>query len=291
VRAGDALFVIDARPYDAALRQAEAQLLRDRALERKAEEDVKRYADLVKQDFVTKEQYDLVVANVEALRATVVADQAAVDNARLQVGYCTITSPVAARTGNLRVKAGNLVKANDDNPLVTLNQTRPIDVAFSVPARLLPAIKQRGEGRILVTAAIPESSAAPSRGTLSFIDNTVDTATGTILLKATFPNQDETLWPGEFVAVVVTLGEEPDRVVAPSPAVQNGQQGTYVFVVQDDATVEMRPVEVVRMDEVDAVIAKGLAAGETVVTDGQLRLVPKSRVAVKEGPNPKVKPS
>jgi multidrug efflux system membrane fusion protein len=291
VRAGDILFFIDPRQYEAALRQAEAQLARDQVLLRKAEEDVKRYADLVKKDFVTKEQYDLMVANAESLQATVAADQANADNARLQVAYCTIKAPVSGRTGNLMVKIGNLVKANDDNPLVTLNETRPIYVSFSVPAQLLPAITERGGDTIAVTATPPEGSGAPSEGTLSFVDNAVDPSTSTILLKATFPNEDERLWPGQFVDVVVTLGEEPNRVVAPSQAVQTGQQGQYVYVVKDDGTAEMRPVKVARMDEIEAVIAGGLAPGETVVTDGQLRLVPGSRVSVKEAPKPEGKPS
>ena len=291
VRAGDVLFVIDARPYEAALRMAEAQLARDHALLRKADADVERYADLVKKDFVTKEQYDLAMASAESLRAGVAADQANVDNARLQVAYCTITAPVSGRTGNLNVKPGNLVKANDDTPLVVVNQTRPIYVAFSVPAQLLPAIRQRGGERIPVRASAPGSSDGASIGTLSFMDNSVDMSTSTILLKGTFPNDDEKLWPGEFVDVVVTLGEEPDRIVAPATAVQSGQQGQYVFVVKADATVELRPVKVARMDEIEAVIADGLGADETVVTDGQIRLVNGLRVTVKEGTNAGGKPS
>lgn len=291
VRAGDTLFSIDSRPYEAALRQAEAQLAKDRPLLRKAEEDITRYADLVKKDFVTKEQYDLIVANAESLRAAVAADEANVDNARLQLSYCTIKAPVSGRMGNLMVKAGNLVKANDDRPMVTLNQTRPIYAAFSVPAQLLPAVSARARGTIRVTAAQPGTSSRPAEGTLSFIDNMVDAATSTILLKATFPNDDEVLWPGEFVDVVVTLDEEPNRVVAPSQAVQTGQQGQYVFVVTKDRTVEMRPVKIVRMDEAEAVIADGLEAGETVVTDGQLRLVPGSRVEIKDGQTLGVKAS
>ncbi len=291
VRAGDVLFVIDARPFDAARRMAEAQLARDQALLRKADADVERYADLVKKDFVTKEQYDFAVASADSLRAVVASDQANVDNARLQVAYCTITAPVSGRTGNLNVKPGNLVKANDDTPLVVVNQTRPIYVAFSVPAQFVPAIRQRRGERIPVRAIAPGGSDDASNGTLSFMDNTVDMSTSTILLKGTFPNDDERLWPGEFVDVVVTLGEEPDRIVAPATAVQSGQQGQYVFVVKGDATVELRPVKVARMDEVDAVIAEGLDAGETVVTDGQIRLVQGSRVAVKEGPSAGGKPS
>ncbi len=283
VGAGEVLFVIDARPYEAQLRMAEAQLAKDQALLHKAEQDVTRYEDLVKKDFVTQEQYDLTVANAASLKASVAADQANVDDARLQVSYCNITAPVSGRTGNLNVKPGNLVKANDDTPLVVINQTRPIYVSFAVPAQLLPALRQKRGERIPVQAKTPGGADGVSEGVLSFVDNAVDTATGTILLKATFPNQDERLWPGEFVDVVVTLGEEPNRIVAPSSAVQSGQQGQYVYVVKADGTAEMRPVKVARMDETDAVIADGLSAGETVVTDGQIRLVQGSRVVIKGG--------
>ncbi len=283
VSTGEVLFVIDARPYEAQLRMAEAQLAKDQALLHKAEQDVTRYEDLVKKDFVTKEQYDLTVANAASYRASVAADQASVDDARLQVSYCTIKSPVAGRTGNLNVKPGNLVKANDDTPLVVINQTRPIYVSFAVPAQLLPALRQRRGERISVQAKTPGGADGVSEGILSFVDNAVDSATGTILLKATCPNEDERLWPGEFVDVVVTLGEEPNRVVAPAPAIQSGQQGQYVYVVKSDGTAEMRPVKVVRMDETEAVIADGLSAGETVVTDGQIRLVQGSRVTIKGG--------
>ena len=285
VGAGATLFTIDPRQYQAALRQAEAQLVKDEALLQKAESDVQRYSQLVKQDFVTKQDFDQTVANAGAMRATVAYDQATIDNAKLQVAYCTITSPIEGRTGNLNVKAGNLIKA-DDLALVTINQIRPIFASFSVPAQYLPAVLKKTADPIRVSASIPNSSAAASEGTLSFVDNAVDTATGTVLLKATFANQDETLWPGQFVDLSVILGEEPNRVVAPAPAVQTGQQGQYVFVVKGDSTVELRPVKVDRMDETSAVIAQGLSAGETVVTDGQLRLVPGASIVAKEGGAP-----
>ena len=281
VSPGATLFTIDPRQYQAALRQAEAALIKDQALLKKAESDVARYGQLVKQDFVTKQDYDQTVANAEALRATVASDQATIDNAKLQVAYCTITSPIEGRTGNLNVKAGNLIKA-DDLALVTINQIRPIFASFSVPAQYLPAVLKKTDDPIKVLATIPNGSVPASTGTLSFVDNAVDTATSTVLLKATFANQDETLWPGQFVDVTVVLGEEPNRIVVPSPAVQTGQQGQYVFVVGSDETVELRPVKVDRMDETDAVIAKGLSAGETVVTDGQLRLVPGAKIVAKD---------
>jgi multidrug efflux system membrane fusion protein len=283
VRAGQTLFTIDPRQYDAALRQAEAQLAKDQALVKKANADVQRYAQLVKQDFVTKQDNDQAIATAEALRATVASDQASVDNARLQLAYCTITSPLEGRTGNLVVKVGNLVKADDTTALVTINQMKPIFVSFSVPAQLLPQLTRHNSHRIGVSATIPQNSGPAEQGILSFVDNAVDTATSMILLKATFANQDERLWPGQFVDVVVTLGEEPNRIVAPASAVQTGQQGQYVFVVKEDQTVELRAVQVERMNEVEAVIDKGLTAGETVVTDGQLRLVPGARVEIKPG--------
>jgi multidrug efflux system membrane fusion protein len=278
VPAGATLFTIDPRPYEAALRQAEAQLTRNRALLKKAEADLARYATLVERDYVTREEYDQINANADALRAGVAADQANVDTARLQLGYCTVAAPVAGRTGNLKVKVGNLVRANDDQPLVTINQIRPIQVAFSVPPRFLAAISARGRERIGLAAAVPGAAGPAAEGELSFVDNTVDEATATVLLKGTFANRDELLWPGQFVDVVMTLGEEPDRVVVPAAAVQTGQQGTYVFVVTAEGTAELRPVKVNRADEREAVIDDGVHAGETVVTDGQLRLVPGSRV-------------
>jgi multidrug efflux system membrane fusion protein len=280
---GATLFTIDPRQYEAALRLVEAQLAKDAALLAKAEADIKRYEGLVKQDFVTRELYDQIVANAAALRAGVAADQATVDNAKLQLAYCTITAPVEGRTGNLNVKVGNLVKADDATPLVTINQIRPIFAAFSVPAQLLPQVTKHDGNRITVTATLPQNTGAPEEGALTFVDNAVDTATSTILLKATFANRDDRLWPGQFVDIVVTLGEEPNRIVAPAPAVQTSQQGQYVFVVKDDQTVELRPVKVDRMDEAEAVIDKGVSAGETVVTDGQIRLVPGARVEIKSG--------
>jgi multidrug efflux system membrane fusion protein len=280
VRAGDRLFAIDPRPFRAALAQAEAQLARNQALLAKAEADITRYAGLVKQDYVTKEQYDQITADAAALRAAVAADQASIETVRLELDYCTISSPVTGRTGTINVDAGNLVKANDDLPMVTINQTRPIEASFPVPAQFLPLVLAHRADRITVVATVPGDPTA-AEGTLSFIDNAVDTATGTVLLKATFRNEDERLWPGEFVDLTVILGEEAGRVVCPAAAVQTGQQGQYVFTVREDRTVELRPVRVNRMDEREAVIDDGLQAGETVVTDGQLRLAPGAAIEVK----------
>jgi multidrug efflux system membrane fusion protein len=286
VHRGDVLFVIDSRPYESALAQAEAVLARDQALLAKAETDITRYADLVKQDYVTKEQFDQINANAAALKAAMAADQAAVVTARLNVAYCSITAPVTGRTGNLNVKTGNLIKANDDSPMVTINQVSPIYVTFSVPAQQLPAVLAHRNAGIIVLATLPGDSSEPATGALTFIDNTVDPTTSTILLKATFANSEERLWPGQFADVTAILGEEPDRVVCPASAVQTGQKGQYVFVIKDDNTVELRQVKVNRMDEHDAVIDSGLKAGETVVTDGQLRLVPGSTVEIKDAAPP-----
>jgi multidrug efflux system membrane fusion protein len=291
VRRGDVLFVIDSRPYEAALAQAEAVLARDQALLAKAETDITRYEGLVKQEYVTKEQYDQIIADAAALRAAVAADQAAVETAKLNVDYCSITAPVTGRTGNLNVKMGNLIKANDDNAMVIINQTSPIYGTFSIPAQQLPAVLSHRSAGISVLATLPGDAAEPATGTLTFVDNAVDTTTSTILLKATFSNRDERLWPGQFVDVTAILGEEPERVVCPASAVQAGQQGQHVFVVTSDNSVELRPVQVNRMDESVAVIDEGLSAGEIVVTDGQLRLVPGSVVEIKKAPETDGAPS
>lgn len=277
VAAGATLFTIDPRPYQAALAQAEAGLARNQALLVKAEADIARYAGLVKQDYVTKEQYDQITANAAALRASLASDRAAVETARLNVAYCTIAAPLSGRTGALAVKVGNLIKANDQT-LVTINQTRPIYVTFTVAGEALPELRARAAG-VKVKAMLPQDGASFD-GTLTFLDNAIDARTGTLLLKATFANPDEGLWPGQFVEVDVVLGEEADRVVVPASAVQAGQQGTFVYVVTDAGAAEMRPVKVARLDDREAVIAEGLTGGETVVTDGQLRLVPGARVQV-----------
>ncbi len=282
VREGQLLFTIDPRPARAALTQAEAQLVRDRAQLKQAQADVARYAKLVAQDFVTRQQYDQAETMASTARALVAADEAAAENARLELAYATITSPVSGRTGNLQVKQGNLVQANGA-VLVTVNQTRPIYVSFAVPVQYLPAIRAHPLKDLRAQAVPTQTGMKPAEGVLSFVDNAVDPATSTILLKATFPNEDEALWPGQFVDVTLTLGEESDRVVVPSGAVQNGQDGTYVYVVGPEQKVDLRAVKVARQDAAEAVIAEGLRGDETVVTDGQLRLVPGARVQPKPG--------
>lgn len=284
VRKGDLLFQIDARPYEAALAQARAQLERDRALARNAEEDVKRYTALVQKDYVTREQYDAARANAAAAVASARADEANVQNAQLQLSYCTVTAPVTSRTGSVLVHPGNMVSGNDATPLVVLNQIQPVYVTFSVPESSLEQIRERlRPGEKLKAVASPSGN--PSRtqsGELSFVDNAVDASTGTILLKATFPNGDEELWPGEYVDVVLTLATESQAITVPTQALQTGQAGQYVWVVRKDLTVESRPVTVSRTQGPLAVVARGLEPGEQVVTDGQLRLAPGARVEIRK---------
>jgi len=282
VRKGDILFTIDPRPYEAALKQAEANLAKDSAQLENAREEVRRYAELVKKGYVAQEQFDQIRTNFAAFEATVNADRAVVENARLQVKYCYIYSPVTGRTGSLLSQQGNLIKANADNPIVVINQVQPIYVTFSVPEQYLGEIKKyMAMEKVKVDAVIGTDEAHPVEGILTFVDNAVDVTTGTIKLKATFANAEKRLWPGQFVNVVMTLTTQPNAIVIPAPAVQTGQSGQYVFVIKDDLTVESRPVDVGRALDGESVIEKGLRAGEKVVTDGQLRLVPGVRVEIK----------
>jgi len=281
VNKGAQLFLIDPRPFEAALRQAKSALARDRAQATNAAVDAERYAGLAGKGFVSKQEFDSVRTNAEALQSVVKADEAAVENAALQLEYTTIISPIDGRTGSIQIKKGNVVKAND-LPLVTINQLVPINVTFAVPEQDLAAIKQyRASGELHVDVNIPQSGTKPVHGTLTFIDNAVNTTTGTILLKATYPNQDHALWPGQFVDVVLTLTTEKDRVLVPTEAVQTGQQGQYVYVVKDDMAAELRTVKPGRVFEKWTLVDSGVAAGEMVVTDGQLRLVPGAKVEIK----------
>jgi len=283
VREGDLLFRIDPRPFEATLAQARANLARDRAQAKNAASEVERYESLVQKDYVTREQYDQVKANAEASASTVQASEAAVENARLQVAYCTITAPISGRTGGLLLHPGNVVKANDDKPMVVINQVQPVYVTFASPEGFLADLQGRaGRAPLPVSAAPPNDPTHPRVGELSFVDNAVDAATGTITAKATFANKDGSLWPGQYVNVTVVLKNEPDAVVVPTPAVQTGQSGSYVYVIKADSTVESRPVSVERTQGTLSVVSKGLAPGEQVVTDGQLRLSPGARVEVKK---------
>jgi membrane fusion protein, multidrug efflux system len=282
VEKGRVLFTLDRRPLEAALAQAEANLQRDLAQAANARAQSDRYRDLAQRGIATREQLDQLLTNATALEATVAADRSAVENAKVQLTYATIVAPIAGRTGKLMVHPGNLVRANDTAPLVVINQTAPIYVSFGVPEAQLPTFKRAMAARPLSVDARPPDDPAPaSRGRVSFIDNAIDQTTGTIEMRATFPNPDRRLWPGQFVNVTVTLGSDENATTVPAAAVQNGQQGAFVFVVKPDSTVDLRPIEVARSAGPQTVVRNGLTPGETVVTDGQLRLVPGSRVGVK----------
>jgi len=281
VKKGDFLFTIDPRPYEAALKQAEANLERDLAHAKHAREDARRYESLIQKGVVPQQQYDKFRTDADALEATVIADRAAVENAKIQLGYCSIHSPIDGRTGSLIVHQGNHIKAEDIN-LVVINQIIPIDVTFSVPEQFLSEIKKFMASRKLqVEALVPMNEERPERGGITFIDNAVDTNTGTIRLKGTFANHEKKLWPGQFVNVVLTLATEPNAIVVPSQAIQTGQEGQYVFVVKSDLTVESRPVVAGRTVDTETVVQKGLNRDEKVVTDGQLLLYPGARVEIK----------
>jgi len=282
VRRGDLLFSIDERPFAAALQQAEAVLARDLAQLENARQNSRRYAELLDERFVSQQEYDVVRTDAAALEATVAADRAALESARLQLGYCSIRSPLDGRTGSLQAHAGDLVKANADTPLVVIHQLRPIDVAFAVPERELSRIRrQLAAGAVAVQALLPGEEARPESGDLAFVDNAVDSATGTIRLKGRFANDEARLWPGQFVAVALELGSLPEAVTVPQAAVQTGQQGTFVFVLKEDGSVEQRPVTAGVTWQGSTVVA-GVEAGETVVTDGQLRLYPGAKAEVKQ---------
>src|SRR5262245_15247344 len=285
VQKGQLLFSLDRRPLEAALKQAEANLARDIAQASNARSQAQRYEDLANRGIATKEQLETARTSATALDATVGADRATVENARVQLQYATITAPIAGRTGALMVHEGNLVRANDTTPLVVINQIAPINVSFAIPESRLPEFKTYlAQGSLQLEARPPTDAVAPSRGRVAFVDNQVDPTTGTIRIKGAFANGDRRLWPGQFVNVVVTLTTDPTAIVVPTPAVQAGQQGQYVFVIKPDQTTELRNVTIARTDGTETVIKEGLKAGETVVTDGHIRLVPGSRVSVKEGP-------
>ncbi len=282
VSKGDLLFTLDKRPFEADVKRQEANLEHDIAQAKLAHLDADRYAGLYKEGVVSKQQYDQAEANGEALDAAVQADRAAVENAKVQLVYCSIYSPINGRTGTLMIHQGNMIKANDTPFLININQVEPIYVTFTVPEQYLADIKRfASAGKLPVQAAI-QGDSRPALGKLSFIDNTVDQATGTIKLKGEFANTDRRLWPGQFVNATLVLHTQPNAIVVPSQAVQNGQQGRFVFVIKTDNTVEMRPVVVNRTSGGQSIIDSGLKPGEQVVTDGQLRLVPGSRIEIKQ---------
>jgi multidrug efflux system membrane fusion protein len=287
VRQGSVLFEIDPRPFAASLKQAQANLLKDKALLDRASQQEKRYKDLLGKNFISPDAYEQVRTNAETAAATVSADEAAIENAKLSLEYCTIRAPVTGYAGRIQIQQGNLVKANDTNSMVTINQVVPIYTSFSVPEQNIADVRRyQADGELRVAASFANSVHPPVAGRLSFIDNAADATTGTIKLKAEFPNTDKALWPGQFVNVVLTLHEQKDAIVTPSAAVQSGPTGQYVFVVKPDSTVELRNIKIARAEGDDTVVASGLQAGDQVVIVGQLRLAPGTKVNVGKAQQP-----
>ena len=307
VNRGDLLFEIDPRPFREALRQAEAAIMKDEAQLRVAEANVARsraqsknakaeaarFEQLSKEGISTRQQEDQIrtaaevaehsvrgdEASIESIHAALESDSAAVEQAKLNLAYCEIRAPISGRAGNLLLHPGNLVKANGDNALVVINQIAPIFVTFGVPERYLSEISRQHAQHKLTVEASPEKNFKEAlRGTLAVIDNTVDANTGTIRLKAVYDNKEGRLWPGQFVNVVLTLSTQKATVI-PSEAIQVGQNGSFLYVVKSDQSVEPRPVVVGQTVAGKVIVEKGLTAGETIVTDGQSRLFPGAKIA------------
>jgi len=274
VKEGQVLLEIDRRPFEAALAEARANLARDQARAVSARADAARYQGLAAKEYVTKQQAEGAEANAGALEATLEADRAAIERAELNLAYCTIRAPLTGRTGRLLVHPGNLVNAGSQE-LVTIEQQQPLFASFTVPERHLTALRAAGAGAVVTVE--PASGGPGAPGAVEFVDNAVDQATGTVLVKARVPNLDERLWPGQAVEVRVRLSERPRALVVPAAAVAQGQQGDYAWVVKDGA-VELRPVTVEEAGEAEVVVRQGLAAGEQVVIEGQVKLLPGTRV-------------
>ena len=285
VHKGEVLFRLDARPFEAALRQAEANLARDVASRDRAHAQERRYKDLLDKNFVSQDGYAQFRTNAQTAAAVLKASQAAVENARINLDYCTIRSPIEGYVGKVLLQAGNLVKANDTNPLVVINQVQPIYTSFAVPEQRLGEIRRHmaANGPLQVTVADPEQRTPLATGQLAYIDNAVDQSTGTIKLRAVFANGDLALWPGQFVNVSLRLYEQKDAIVVPSVAVQTGPQGEYVFLIGPDSTAQVRKVAVARTEGDLTIVASGVKPGERVVTRGQLRLSPGVKVVVRKG--------
>jgi multidrug efflux system membrane fusion protein len=281
VSAGQVLFELDPRPFRAALGAAQGQLAKDRAQAEAAVLDAQRAEKLREQQVIAPADYEQKAAAAGSALGLVETDSAAVANARLNLQYASIRAPIPGRTGKLMVHAGDYVKAASSDPLVTINQMRPIRVAFTVPQSNLPMIQRYSHGDPMVYATPGAGDSVEIAGRFVFVDNAVDPGSGTLLLKGEFPNADTKLWPGAFVQVRLVLATERNAIVVPSPAVANGQQGTYVYVLNPDSTTTSRPITVERGDDVTTVVASGLKPGETVITDGQFRIGPGAKVVVR----------
>jgi multidrug efflux system membrane fusion protein len=282
VKRDDLLVSIDSRPFDAALKAAQGALEKDQAQLKNAQKDASRQTDLLKKGFASQNDYDNSATAAEALKATVDSDKAAVENAALQVSYCSIRSPIDGIIGALYVDQGNLIKEKDA-AIASINQISPVKISFTLPQQYLPSIrKYMADNKLDVIAKVPGvEDQEPVRGSLLFIDNAVDLNTGTIRLWSISPNEKRLLWPGQFVNVVLVLTQEPNVPVVPSQAIQTGQQGQFVYVVKSDNTAELRPITLLRAINNSSVV-DGLTPGETVVTDGQLRLVPGAKIQIKD---------
>ncbi len=285
VKEGQLLFELDPRALQAQVKQLQANLQRDTVIVANNQAKEKRYADLLEKGFISADAYNQIKTDLDAAQANVQADQAGLESARVQLSYTRIVSPITGRAGKIMIQIGNVVKANDTQSLVIINAVVPIYVSFAVPEQYLSDIRAfMAKGSLGVQAAPTGVATAETDGRLSFIDNLVDAQTGTIRLRATFPNKDHVLWPGQFANVTLMLRQQSDAIVIPSQALQNGPNGQYVYVVRpQDQSAEMRSVTLERMDGLEAVIASGLKEGETVVTSGQIRLTPGAKVAPKAG--------
>jgi multidrug efflux system membrane fusion protein len=277
------LFQLDPRALDAQVKQLEATVQRDKVLLTNAQARERRFAELLEKNFISQDAYTQVKTEMEAAQASLQADAAALENARVQLSYTRILSPISGRAGRVMIQVGNVVKAND-MPLVTINEIAPVYVSFAVPERYLSEIRGfMASGKLPVQAVLQDAPGAVTSGELTFVDNAVDQQTGTIRLRATFPNHDRALWPGQFVSVTLVLRQQRDAIVVPTQALQNGPHGQYVYVVKPDMSAEMRSVTVDRTDGSEAIIANGIQDGETVVTSGQIRVTPGAKVAPKAG--------
>jgi len=282
VPAGQVLIQLDPRPFRAGLNEARGVLARDLATASTAQREAERAEKMFEQGMIAQSEWDQKRAAAEAAAGSVTSDSAAVATARLNLEYASIRAPIAGRTGRLNVHVGDLVKSATSDPLLTINQIHPIRVRFTVPQSDLPRVQQfrNRDPRVVVRAASDDSTRVS--GPLTFVDNAVDPSTGTLLLKGELANADGRLWPGEFVEVRLVLTMQPNAVVVPATAVTRGQQGTYVYVLNPDSTASARPITLLRSDDVTAVVSDGLRPGETVVTDGQFRLAPGSKVLVRD---------
>jgi multidrug efflux system membrane fusion protein len=282
VQAGDPLFTIDPQPFQMAVNSAEATLAKDRAQADNAESIRRRNQDLLTRGILSQQDYDTSATQAASTKATVQADQSAIDNAKLQLQYTKIAAPVSGRTGALLVHEGNLVRTTDTNPMVVINQITPIRVTFGLPAIYLTQVRtQQAVSPLTTTARAAGSADTYSSGKVSFLDNAVDSQTGTLKVKGTFANADRRLWPGELVEVALELSVARHAVVVPSAAVQNGQQGQYVYLMKPDRTVAFQAVQTSIRNGDDIVITTGLKAGDEVVTDGQLGLIPGAKTQLK----------